>query len=361
MQTLLADLFPWIAAFALADGVAQLGRGHVLLATGWRRFTVRRAGLHLLPLGPFAEAVAAHDLPFLAGASRAWFPDPRRRAELAVFEASDLEPVPLDGLEVAREGRKVVAGARLLAVAPTPAWAERAREDLAWLAAQGASRAAAWAARCEARSDLAAARALRARQRPWLAALRALAAAAFALVFLAWPLAAYAPSLAPLPAGWLLSALGALIAGEALLVLGMLRACGESPGAASAAALHLLALPVSAVHPLLHAGRSLYRRFDAPTVAAALLEGRSFRALAARELRRARFSRAATDAELASEWSRRERRLEALIVATGGSVEDALAPAPAPGAAGWCPLCAASFLEGPERCIDCGVPLERVA
>jgi hypothetical protein len=86
-----------------------------------------------------------------------------------------------------------------------------------------------------------------------------------------------------------------------------------------------------------------------------------FQALAARELRRARFSRDATDSALAPEWARRERHLAALIVATGGSVDAALAPALAPGAAGWGPLCGASFVAGPERCLDCGVPLERAA
>jgi hypothetical protein len=218
-----------------------------------------------------------------------------------------------------------------------------------------------WGARCDARTDLAAARARRARQRPWLAALRALAACTSAGVFVVWPLAAYAPSLVPVPAGPLLGALGLLALAEALLVYGMLRACGEGRRPAAQAALHLVAFPVAAVHPLLHASRSAYRRFDAPTVAAALLAPAAFQALAARELRRARFSRAATDPELGGEWSRREHHLEALIVETGGSVAAVLAPAPAPGAAGWCPLCAASFVEGPERCIDCDVPLERRA
>jgi hypothetical protein len=176
-----------------------------------------------------------------------------------------------------------------------------------------------------------------------------------------WPLAAYAPELAPVPAGGLIAALGVVVLAEALLVYFMLRACGEARRDAVRAALHLVTFPVAAVHPLLHASRSLYRRFEAPAVLAALLEPAAFHAFAARELWRARFSRAATDPELAHEWSRRERQLEALIVATGGTVAEALAPAPAAGAAGWCPLCAASFLAGPERCIDCGVPLERVA
>jgi hypothetical protein len=258
MQALLADLFPWVAAFALADAVAQLGRGHLLLAAGWRRFGALRAGLHLLPLGPFAEAIAAHDLPFLAAGGRAWLPEPGRRADLAVFEVADLEPVPLEGLFPAREGKKVVAAGRLLVSAPSPAWAERIAGDLAWLAAQPPeARAAAWAARCDGRADLAAARALRARQRPWLAALRAVAALAFAGTFVAWPLAAYAPAALPLPASWLLGGLGLAVLAEAALVLGMLRACGEPRGAALRAALHLVAFPVAAVHPLLHASRSL--------------------------------------------------------------------------------------------------------
>jgi len=361
MQALLADLFPWVAVFALADGVAQLGRGHLLLVAAWGRFAARRAGLHLLPVGPLAEVVAAHDLPFLASPRRAWFPDPRRRAELAVFEEGDLEPVALDGLAAAREGKKVTSGERLLVAAPAPAWAERLRDDLAALAAhpEGA-RAAAWGARCAGRGDLAAARELRRRQRPFLLPLRVLATATFAGTFGLWPLAAYAPTDAPVGAGALLAALGALVLAEVLLVFAMLRACGEPRGAAARTALHLLAFPVAAVHPLLHASRSVYRRFDAPVLAALLLPAPEFHALAAREIRRARFSRDATDAELAPEWARRESLLASLVEATGGKLAGVLAPAPAPGAAGWCPLCAASFREGPERCPDCGVPLERV-
>jgi hypothetical protein len=355
MHELLVELFPWVVVLWGVDGLVQLGRGHLLLVHGgWGGFRLREAGLHLV-LSPLAEAVVAHDLPVLAARDRVFLFDPRRRSEPALVAGADLEALPRDALaRVEREGRKVRLAGRVVVAAPTPEWAERIRGDLAALAGGPAA--------APDRHDLRAARALRARQRPFVGALRAGASLLFALAFVAWPLAAYAPAAAPLAPGVVLAGAGLVVVGIAALVFAMLVGCGEPLSRSAACALHLALYPVAALRPLVHGGRSLYRRFDAMTVAAALLPRERFGVLAARELRRARLSRDATLPELAGCWDDRAGTLARLLGEIGVPEAEALAPPPRGGdAAAWCPLCRGQYRAGYERCGDCGVRVEPFA
>ena len=137
-----------------------------------------------------------------------------------------------------------------------------------------------------------------------------------------------------------------------------LRAGGEGWARSVLGGMGLL-LPWAGMHPLTHLSRSIYRRFDAPTALAALLPAREFHAFAARELVRARLSRARTPAELGPAWEERERHLSRLLAATGSSAAQALAPPPADGdSASYCPLCRTSFGAGIDACSDCGVAVE---
>ncbi|HET8538361.1 MAG TPA: hypothetical protein VFL83_00685 [Anaeromyxobacter sp.] len=353
MQELLADLFPWVVALWIVEGLAQPGRGHLLLVAGLRgRFGVRRAGLHLLGLSPWTEAIAAHDLPFLRGGASVFFFDPRRRSEPALVAGEDLSEIPIDQAgPIGREARKVKMGEEVVVLAPTAPWAERIRADLA-----AAVAAPGGAAPDATRLDVAAVRALRARQRPWVAALRAISGLASALALIAWPAAAWAPHRFPVPPGVLLAALGMLVLAAAGATFGMLGACGEARGVAAATALHLVAYPIAALRPLLHASRSLYRRFDALAIAAALLPREELRVLAGRELWRARLSREATPAALGAAWDRRARDLASVLAQAGIAESEALAPEPAAGgAASFCPLCGAQYRPGFDRCKDCHV------
>jgi hypothetical protein len=353
MHALLVELFPWLVALWAVDGLVQLGRGHLLLVRGaWGGFRVLEAGLHLVGLAPLTEAFAAHDLPFLSSPGRVFLFDPRRRSEPAFVSALDLEALPRERLApVEREGRKVRAAARVAVAAPTADWAERIRRDLAALACADAA--------TPERLDVAAAQALRARQRPFLRPLRTAAALLFALTFVAWPAVAYAPARAPIAPEALLGAAGTLVLVIAALTFAMLVACGEPVSRSAVAALHLAAFPVAALRPLVHGPRSLYRRFDAMTAAAALLPREGFGAVAARELRRARLSRDATAPELAPFWEDRARGLARLLREVGISEAQALAPpSRTGGAAAWCPLCGGQYRTGTERCGDCGVLVE---
>jgi hypothetical protein len=381
MHELLVELFPWVVVLWGVDGLVQLGRGHLLLVRGgWGGFRLREAGLHLV-LSPLAEAVVAHDLPVLASRDRVFLFDPRRRSEPALVAGADLEALPRDALSrVEREGRKVRLAGRVVVAAPTAEWAERIRRDLAALAggpAAAPDRGLFLLAKAtheihdklEVRHekeleghDLRAALALRARQRPFVGALRAAASLLFALTFVAWPLAAHAPAAAPLAPGVVLAGVGLVVLGIAALVFAMLVGCGEPPSRSAACALHLALYPVAALRPLVHGGRSLYRRFDAMTVAAALLPRERFGVLAARELRRARLSRDATAPELAGCWDDRAGTLARLLGEIGVPEAEALAPPPRGGdAAAWCPLCRGQYRAGYERCGDCGVRVEPFA
>src|SRR5512138_903359 len=122
MQELLADLLPYLAAFYLLELIVSLGRHHLLFVGAFRRWRVHRAGLGLLPPSPGAEAIASHELPLLLGAEGVWLPDPKRPFSPRVPGPEDLDFLPferLEGLDV--EGKKVVAGRRLLLKAPTAA------------------------------------------------------------------------------------------------------------------------------------------------------------------------------------------------------------------------------------------------
>jgi hypothetical protein len=354
MHALLADLLPWIVAFYLVDCLAQPGRGHLLLAAGLGRLRPLRAGLHLVGLSPIGEVVALFDLPYLLAPGQVYLPDLARRSEPPVFERADLAPLAIEALTpVVREGRRVKGGGWPLLAAPTPEEAERLRAALATLAAGGPPDPDADASR----RDLAAARALRVRQRPYLLALRGLAVLLAGAVFAVGPLVAWGPFAARVPAGLLFALAGALLVSIAAATTAMLVACGEGAGRSLRAGAHLL-LPWAALHPLAHASRALYRRFDALTAAAALLEPADFHRLAARELVRARISRARTPAELGPAWEDRERLIAGLLAATGSSAAVALAPPRrAPGAAAYCPLCRTAYRAGFEACADCGVPL----
>lgn len=348
MDQLLAELLPWVLGFYALDGFAQLGRGH-LLAAGGGALRPLRAGLHWLGISPLTEAVAVHDLPFLRVGGRIWAVDPKRRSEPTLVEAQDLTAAvdlaaagPLERLH-----RSVTAGKALLLVAPTTAIAAQLHASLA----------AAPERRRASRADLRAARALRLRLRPYRIALKVLAALLAVALLVAAPLAVWSPLSAYPLAAPIVRECGVLLAAIALVGGASLRAAGEGWWRSVGGGLSLL-LPWHGLHPLVHVSRSLYRRFDAATALAALLSPAEFHTWAARELVRARLSRARTPPELAPAWNDREELLTRLLAATGSSAEEALAPPPADeGAAAYCPLCRTPYREGFDTCADCEVPL----
>jgi hypothetical protein len=354
MHELLCELFPWIVALYLVDGLADLRRGHVLFIVGPRRARLLRSGLHLAGLSPFDERIDAHDLPFLAGSRHVFFFDPRRRSDPALVAASDLEAVERSALApVTREGSKICARGRTVLLAPGSRWAERLRDELAALAALAAG--AALPDR-PAPDALAAARALRARERPFILAGRAVAALAAVTTFVLAPLSAYGPVSFLLPAGAVLSALAALVLAGAAIAGALSRVSGETLGASLVSALHLVAWPIGGLRPLAHASRALLRGFDAATVAAAVLAPADFGRFAAREIRRARLSRDVTDPELAPAWDARVARLSALLASAGVAEADVSAPPQrSVGAGAWCPICEAQYRPGYATCSDCMV------
>lgn len=352
MHALLVDLYPWIVALWLVDALVESRRGHLLVVAGPRRARLLRAGLHLAGLSPLAEVVALHDLPWLAAPGRLHLRDPRRGGDAPLVAAVDLDAVDAAAAAGAsRVGKKLALGGRTLLVAPTPEWAEVL---LARLVAAGRGLGPG-----DVAADVAAARGRRARQRPYLAALRVLAALLAAGALGLWPLVAWLPDRFPLPPAALLLALAALVAAVAATGAAMLRACGEGWGASLRAALHLVVYPVAALRPLGHLSQSLYRDVEPVAALVVLLPPEGLAAFAARELARARLSRAATAPELGAAWEARAASLSRALVAAGVSPAGAVAPpSPIPGAAAWCPLCRAQYREGFSTCADCGVAAE---
>jgi hypothetical protein len=353
MHALVAELTPWLLLLWAVDALVQPRRGHRLVVDdGLRRPRLLGAGLHLAGLSPLDRVTALLDLPFLAGAGRVFLIAPGRRPELAIVDGGDLVEVPAGALSpVTRDGVQVRAGGRLAAVAPTPELAEALRARLE-ATARGEPSAP------DAVADLAAARVIDRRTRRWRVALRALAALLALDLAVGFPVVAWAPLGAALPAETLVAAAGALVLAIAAAGAALAAAAGEGAARSLATGAALL-LPWGAVRPLARAGRSAFRGLEPLAVLAALLPAAAFRELAGRELARIAASRERTPPAVAPAWRDRERALEALLVAVGSCRADALAPPPR--AVAWCPVCRSEYVAAAVACVDCGVPLSRAA
>ncbi len=360
MQELLADILPYLAAFYALELAVNLGRHHLLFASGGRRFRLMTSGLGVLPPWPSAEAIGSHALPLWLHGDRLWFADPRRPYAPRIFGSGDLCTLELAGLgEVVAERKKVFAGDVLVAVAPTP-------ESAASIAARLESlrrldpgrRAAALEAHLAESTDLAALQKMRAARRAFGPFVQAVAWLFFLLVFGALPWQVFLEPKLQLDLSLLaLAALG-LMAVNGALAAALLRRSGCRAAEIGKRVAPLVLLPFSALHPLVHLSRDLYLRFHGSALAAALLPRDEFRVLARQELRRiALSSELAADPE--GPWELERRHWTRVLEQLNEPLEPLLAdPAAAdPLAESYCPLCSSTFRAGAARCGDCDAAL----
>jgi len=359
MPRILAELFPWLVALHVLDGLAWVRGEQWLLVSSWgRRMRLREAGLRLAGLGPAAEAVSTGRTPIAltdAGVYR-----PPRGSRLDAAEAELVPWAALGRLEV--EQATVRAGGRRLAVAPTPAVAHataRLVRELCPLAP--AARRAHLARAAEDAADVQAVGAVRERHLALARPLRVLAAALFGLLFVALPLALFAPAPWRPRLDLVLAAVAVTYAATVAASVLTLRRCGRTAGAIAGTLAPLVLFPPAAIHALTLVGRDLYAPFHPLAVAAALLDRPAFAALARREYHRMAGARArATGTPLADWWTSEETIWRAVVAAVGLAPDDVLAPPPRADAAAatYCPACAAEYRDGFALCGDCGVPLE---
>jgi hypothetical protein len=367
MHGLLAELWPWVAAFYLLDALVLVRPHQWLFLSRWGgRFRVLAEGLWLAGVSPLAEAVLAEEPPVLVSREALFVLGRDVVHEPRVARPDDLEAVPFAALGRAKAyGRDVAAGGRRLLTTATPAAAERTAALLRELSALApAERMAAVARSLDEAFDLAAARSLReralraGRPLPWACT------ALFAVGLLAMPLALYRPAAwTPDAVAVFLVALAAYLVVVAL-ALRLLRYCGLGRGRALAALSPLLLFPPAAMHARSLVTRQLFARFHPLTVAATLLDAEGLRRLAARELALHDLLRARdAGGEREEYWRAREAALSRLLSGAGVAPGTAREPARLadPEAAAWCPACDASYRRGFERCSDCGVALRAVA
>lgn len=364
MQELLADILPYLAGFYVLELVVSLGRHHLLFASGGRRFRMMTAGLGALPPWPGAEAIASHGLPLLLDANRLWFADPGRPYAPQVLGADDLCSLELGDMgEVTSDRKRVYAGGKLVAMAPTLESAAALAHRLDSLRRlESGARAASLETALREATDLAALRKMRAAHRAFAPWIQAGAWLLFLLLFAAMPWQVYlAPKLELDLASLALTALG-LLAVDGALAAVLLARLGRGPAEIAKRIAPLVLLPFSAIHPLVHLSRELYLRFHWSALAAVLLPRSEFRILARQELRRIALCADRAEAAQVLAWEREKRFwarvLDQLEEPLGPLLAD---PAPAdPIAAAYCPLCSASFRAGADRCSDCDAPLRPI-
>jgi len=355
MLELAQDLLPWLVGFYLLDAVVSVRRGQALYAARLRGFRRLGPGLHLPGLLPTARLVAALEVPPLWRGASLWVLSGGGRYDPPVVRPDDLEELPLDpGASVERE--RVRLGQRTVARAPTPA---HARALAALLSAAAGEGAEAKRARREA-GDLPAVREALAAEAPWAAAVQALATVLFLLLFGALPAVAWGGPALQERLDALLPALAAAHLLTLAACVGLLRRAGLPWREVAGQLAPLAVFPPYAAHPLVHLRRDALAGRDPAVVAAALLPEPALRAVARRELVRLASSRAASSGPLAEAWAGREEAWRAALAAAGVPVSEALAPpAPAAGAAAFCPSCAVQYRSGFDTCADCGLVLER--
>lgn len=366
MQALLEDLLPYLIAFYVLDALSNLRADHLLIASGpGGRFALLRGGLRLAGLWPGVEVIAGQAWPLRASARGVHLLDPRQRVPPGHLEPADLLLVPWESLApIDAAGKAVMAGGQTILRAPSPAAARLEAERLRRIAATPLKRRVETLNRMlQEACDVEAVRTARARTALLRRLLQGASALLFAALFGLVPAVLYgAPQGAPLvPA---LVSTGALHLAIVALGVAYLVRAGAGVRAAMGGALHLLLLPPSAAHALVHLSRDLFIRFDPRALAAVVLSPEAFRAHARGEIVRLRHARAATaGGGLGPCWEAEERAWDRVFAAIGISRADLEAPPrrSGPDAASWCPICAAEYRAGFAECADCGVALEPFA
>ncbi|HVE83976.1 MAG TPA: hypothetical protein VND93_14060, partial [Myxococcales bacterium] len=315
MAELLAELFPFLAAFYVAAGVAVVRPfQRVLTSALGRRFDVRGPGLTYLGVAPWREVVSVQAFPLAVAEDAVFRLSPGRSLEPTIIEPSDLERVELEGLAPASAGQSwfrpwVLAGKRPLVSASTPKDASR---FAALLAAVQAAEAGARVEKAKElllqASGVEEIRALRAQTRWYALALRVLCPLLLLALFGLLPAVVYLPELVPVKLERALR-LWAVLDGWVVGLAGMMLWRARVPGDELAGLLFQLALfPPATPRALSAVTRAIYARFEPAAVAAALLDERALTAHARRELRRLEFSAERTQSlGLAPFWKARRK------------------------------------------------------
>ncbi|HWM90501.1 MAG TPA: hypothetical protein VN493_07005 [Thermoanaerobaculia bacterium] len=320
LVAVLRELFPFLAALYLLDGLAWLGALDILFvrwAWGWSVFEGR--GLRPAGVLPLDLAFSAAGPAAISTADGLLVPGPEVRGA-DVYDPERWTRLSQDHPE-----------ARDLRLSEAPAFDLHA-------------------------FDLDAARERLEAFREETQLLRVLGWGLFVLIFLLLPAVLYihpAPDRLLLPLVLGIAALYAATLGLTLLAGSRLRA-KRAPSLVA-----MLLSPMSSLRAVRELGRNLFHDFDSLTVAALLLPRERFITRARAELHGAAHAAGRGDEGWRRHWSERRQALLRLLDRAGIAEAEALA-APAPrdlSARSWCPVCGIESRSEGGACEDCGLPL----
>ena len=359
----LREIFPFLAALYLLDGLAWVGALNLLFVHRvWGWSAVEGKGVRLAGILPFDLSFPVAGPVALPLADGLYLPDPAVRGA-DVYDPERWTRLPYE--EVAVQGAEVEEGVLKLGPHrvrfPSRAHAEGFAELLAELRPLSPEERERRLERHRARSfhlDSAQARLDTFREETQL--LRVLGWGLFVMGLLLLPAVLY---LHPTPE----RILGPLAAGIAFLYIAALGAAahagsrlrGEKVLRRSASILPLVLSPVSSIRAMPAVGRDLLEGFDPLAVAALLLRRESLLARARGELHGASFAASRGEEGWRRHWAGRRRSVLALLDRFEIGEAEALAP-PArrdASARSWCPACGIESREEGGTCADCSLPL----
>lgn len=367
MLPTLQDLYPWLIALWLMEGVILVRPLHfVLVSHLGRRFTVRAPGLRLAGLLPVSRSFLAHHASVGLTAEGITVLTNRFPTEAARYERESFAILPYEAIGgVTAEGSTIRWDKRHETRLPSAAFASLLMERVRELVTLDPRRRAEKLASYEAKSfDAEAAIRLGEDLARPVALLKGAATSVFLLVLVLYPVLVYA-ELATYR--WLALWLIALLSAQLTVFVFACRLNREMKkrGLNVNAGLlpWMLVYPPAAMHAPNSLTRDLYQVFDHVTVAAAILPRRQAIRLIRSELYGIRHAEATSDEKTWIDcWKRRRRELVALIQRQGWSEDEVLA-APErsdPVAARFCPLCHAEYVERAETCTDCRFELVKL-
>jgi len=361
IQFILQSLFPYLIVLYALDCLVLVRMSHLLFTSRLRGdFRLRRAGVYLAGFWPGSWVVHSHADSILLTTRGVYFreiPADDKRAnffdEYVFIDFDDLSEIKHDDLRVKVNGKRSVrmsspaAARRIASFAGKLALLDQTGREEEIRAAFSRS------------MDLGAAKAAAATGREELYWLRALSTILFINIVLVLPFAlVYRPMVLYL--GTLVSIIGA----NYLIVLTLALAVHwnlfrDDTAGRFQLVLHLLLLPVSAMHPVSKLTREILSPFHHLTSAAVLAPG-VFPSLMREELLRITFSRTGREPkDYSLYWNLREEAVRDLCMKAGLNPIDLLEARGAEEGQGGslCPMCGTEYRDGFETCSDCGVVL----
>lgn len=355
----LREIFPFLAALYLLDGLAWVGALNLLFVHRvWGWSAVEGRGVRLAGILPFDLSFPVAGPVALPLADGVYVPDPAARGA-AVYDPERWTRIDYAAPAELEEGTLRLGAHRVRF--PSRAHAEGFAELLAELRdlpPEGRERRLARQRTRSFHLDAAQARLDTFREETQL--LRVVGWGLFVLAFLLLPAVLYlhpAPERLLAPLVWgiaflYLAALGTAVhAGSRLRAGQVLRR--------SASILPLVLSPVSSVHAVAAVGRDLLEGFDPLAAAALLLHREKFLSRARGELHGAAFAASQGGESWRRHWAARRRSLLALLDRFEIGEAEALAAPPRRDASArsWCPVCGIESREEEGTCGECGLPL----